>query len=460
MKKLLLSLTILLSFTSVCHAQFEVKVDERFELTSIVFALAGVPEYCQNAIPLYDQDVLYLDSLYTYTEPINFIRELNQIHHIGYNAVSSTACLLEIKDGVVQLQPQYNLSDAPKEDPRWTEELFAQYIEELNVFYKMSNFGQFFEDHRELYELAEQRTEKHIAGIATEWIESFFGQPFDPNIKIYICLNNGPSNYAMPEGVLLGVMADEEGLPAPLLGQTLPVLIHEILHHYTNPLILPYRKEMEDAAGVIYPKIKEAMFKIGYSNAGIVMGEWLNDLFVLMYLKDTGDEWFMLNVFLKMTRGFTWMQRSVDFMDNFYANRDIYPTIEDFMPQLVSFLNFTADNFDFVEREYQNSRPYIVSVYPAPGSDITDVEDVIITFSEPMLVRHWGFNGMPEGTELLWIDECGWDNEYQFRIKLRPNARERGHTYGAKLVPTAFRSAKYFLLDEKCADLIFKPDYQ
>ena len=73
------------------------------------------------------------------------------------------------------------------------------------------------------------------------------------------------------------------------------------------------------------------------------------------------------------------MRRSMDFMENFYAHRDLYPHIEDFMPQLIAFLNFTADNFDSVLTEYKNRHPYITNVYPAVNSDITGFNEIIIT---------------------------------------------------------------------------------
>lgn len=87
----------MLFFNVQSYSQIISKVDERFELTSIMFALAGVPEYCECAIPSYVEDIITELAPYEFTEPINYIRELNTMHAIGYNNVSTTAEMLEIK---------------------------------------------------------------------------------------------------------------------------------------------------------------------------------------------------------------------------------------------------------------------------------------------------------------------------------------------------------------------------
>lgn len=458
MKKILISIIAILSVIQAGYAQLTVKVDEKFELTSTVFFMAGVPEYWNCAIPSYRRDIIKELSPYELTEPIHFIRELNIQHAIGYNAVSTTADMLEIKNGKIRLQSQYDIAEIAQYDSRWTPELFAKYIKMLNIFYKQSNFHKFYTSHAELYKLAEDRINSHIAGTATEWFKSFYGKELSPDIKIYISLVNGPSNYAINSGVLLGMMCDKDSLPAAN-PSTVSVLIHELGHHYANPIVDSYWHQMEASANKIFPHVKDQMRKIAYGDAKTTMVEWLNRLFVLMYSKETGDDWYRANLSRELKNGFIWMERSVKFMDNFYANRDKYPTVEDFMPQLIGFLNYTADNFDFVLREIEISRPYITNIYPILESDITDASEVVITFSEPML-GSYGFMGWPSNTIPIEFDfkNIHWSKDYRkCTIPLFPDKMEKGKAYGIKLSSKAFISAKYFWLDDKCVDLIFKP---
>ena len=147
----------MLFFNVQSYSQIISKVDERFELTSIMFALAGVPEYCECAIPSYVEDIITELAPYEFTEPINYIRELNTMHAIGYNNVSTTAEMLEIKNGKIRLQPQFDISQISKYDSQWNEELFAKYLKMINQFYKESNFHKFYKDHKELYDIATNR---------------------------------------------------------------------------------------------------------------------------------------------------------------------------------------------------------------------------------------------------------------------------------------------------------------
>lgn len=69
------------------------------------------------------------------------------------------------------------------------------------------------------------------------------------------------------------------------------------------------------------------MRTIGYGDASSALCEWMNDLFVIMYMTETGNENIPMYTALEMNKGFFWMERSVDFMRNFYADRERYPHV-------------------------------------------------------------------------------------------------------------------------------------
>lgn len=461
MKKTLLLFLGVLMF-QLGYTQIRSKVDERFELTSIAFALAGVPSYCQCTIPAYWKDINTDMTPYELTEPINFVRKLHQIHGINYDAVSTTAEMLEIKNGKIRLQSQYDISKISEIDSRWNEELFTKYIKMLNVFYKQSNFHQFFKKHKVLYDLAEQRMDVLLADTTMEWFEDFFGKPLDSNINIWISLCNGSNNYAMPNGVLIGMAADDEGLPNLNNAGTEFMLIHEIGHHYTNPLFDTYWPQMEAAANKMYPYIKDRMTDIAYGSAQTTFGEWLNNLFVLMYIRetDTNPEKYKSSITPEIERGFIWMQHSVDFMGNFYTHRDRYPYIEDFMPQLTAFLNYTADHYDLVIQKYEARKPVITSVYPVVGSDITDVEEIVISFSEPMSTGKWAFYGTGSddvNVKYLEISDVQWINDGRsVTLILNKELMKETGLYGIQLFPHGFTTLDNVWLNDRCKNLLFK----
>ena len=459
MKKLFVVCICLLFAVENGHAQLRSRVDERFELTSIMFALAGAPEYCSIGIPSYLQDIIDELTPYQESEPINYVRVLNQRYLIGYNAVSGTAAMMEIVDGEVRLQPQYDVADVVKYDNRWTEELFTTYLEMVNRFYRESDFHAFFTAHRPLYDEVTAQMDALLDGTVPDWFRSFFGKPLAGDIEVYVSLTNGPSNYAIPGGILIGSGTGVgngqpyiDGFNAPFL------VIHELSHHYTNPLFLEWWPRIEPAANVIYPHIADMMRTIGYGDASSALCEWMNDLFVIMYMTETGNENIPMYTALEMNKGFFWMERSVDFMRNFYADRERYPHVGDFMPQLVAFINYIADNFDLVLAEYENRRPYITNVYPAVGSDISGFEEIVITFSEPMFPS-WGFNGT--GTddptvECLPFDKVTWSEDgMRVTLCLQQEELKEDTRYGVYLRPSFFGSIRKFGLNEKCTTLNF-----
>lgn len=460
MKIIILIICAFCLFQTV-NAQIKVKVDERYELVSVTFSLAGVPQFCDIAIPEYKQSIIDdLNNPYTLTEPIHFVRKLAQEHAIGYDAVSTAASMLEIKNGKIRLNPKYKIEQIAEFDKRWTVELFEEYIKQLNVFYKQSKFHNWFEKHQPLYELAEKRFNDYFASSAMAWFKSFYGSDLTHDMNLYISCVNGPHNYSTPEGILLGVGANEKGEPSPNQG-TMSLLTHEIGHHYVNPLVDKYWAQMEVAANKIYTHVKDQMAKIAYGNAKTTMIEWLNNLFVLMYFKEigyNGGTYFDISsdLYRNMMAGFIWMPRSVEFMGNFYANRDKYPIIEEFMPQLIGFLNFTADNFDLVQREFDQKEAYITNIYPAPSSDLTNVTEITLTFSEEMN-GSCGFLGCPENTLQLPIADVKWsDDRRKVKITLTPGIIVKGQTYGLRLSGRAFQNAKHFSLDQRFCDLVFK----
>ena len=453
MRKFLCLFLLLFGFGSG-HAQMTSKIAPCFELTSIAFRLAGAPEYAQCGVPVYSKDIDAHFLEYAEHPLIPFLQQIRRDYGISYNAVSSTADWLTIKNGHVKLKPGYDTADVAKADPRWTEPVFRRYLKLLDDFYRKSRFRQFYDSHDELYRYAEGKLDSLLARVDTGWFERFYGQQFgDPDIFIGLC--NGPSNYALTTesrnegyGIVVGCGSDNEGMPYynPLF---LSIVLHEFAHNYSNPLFMEYWPQMERAAGIIYPYVSEQMAQIAYGDSKTTVGEWFNNLCVLMYYRETEPEWVDYLAGSMQEEGFVWMGRAVEFMDQFYADRQRYPHIGDFMPRLVEFLDETADNIDQVMKEYADQKPYIAEVTPAVGSTVmADAlpSEVVVRFSEPMSMNGYGMNWIQRhGIEHIPIEgSLRWQDEYTLVIPLDTAALEPGKTYGANLLGWAFRSQKGF----------------
>lgn len=440
------------ALSNACLAQS--RVSECVELTGITFALAGVPEYCQCLIPEYKEDIREYFTPYEMTPQIHFVRELNQVHGIGSIAVASLSQYIFVDDkGTICLSPEYGID---KVIGGWTDSLITDYVHHLNIFYNESRFHDFFVQHRDMYADAENALNQLVETLKEDWFNGFFGErSFDiMDIDIIPGLVSGPHNYSVDSAVIIGVTVDGNGQIA-ISDNVLFTLVHELCHHFTGDLFREYWPDFKKSAESIYPHISVQMSKIGYQDIYTAFLEWFNNLCVVMYLQETDNDYYGFFRYALASQGFLWIDRSVDFMHNFYSNRNIYRHISDFMPQLVSFLKFVSNNFEYVKSEYEHSFPYILNIFPSNISDWQYVDEVVITFSEPML-GSYGFLGWPEGTLPIPLVDCRWLDEYHFMIKLDNENIGNDAVYGVKLDPAFFISARYYPLNNDFSNLVFK----
>lgn len=467
MKKAIILLSALIVCTFPCYSQqVTASVDERFELTSIVFRLAGVnKEYQKCDFEQYANDIDQYFAPYADHELLEYIRELRTKTPIAYDAIPTSTSLLEIKNGHIVRAQKYRNTDIAELDPRWNEEFFTHYIKLLNRFYRESDFHSFFTSHEELYRLVEEKMNTAVLKeINFNWFDSFYGIPFaEQDIKIYLSITNGPNNYAVNDCVLIGIPATENqpNINFAFTYTCTYTLMHELNHHYTTPLMDKYWPQMEKAAMLIYPYVKEEMARIAYRNAKTTFYEWLTNLFTIMYYKEMWptSNFADVRTRLDMNKGFIWMKRSVEFMENFYQNRIRYNFIEAFMPQLAFFLDFTATNFEHVETEFDNRRPYVTNVYPAPGSDISQYDFIYITFSQPMrkdCKGIWEVDDQEITLLPVYYETSAWLNEYTFVYVVDHDALQPGSKYGIRIPAFAYLSkTDYSMADTPNVDLIY-----
>ncbi len=316
---------------------------------------------------------------------------------IGYDAVSGSTSLLQIANGKVRISPQVDVDKYIEHDTRWTKKALEDYVTLLNKFYKDSKFRVFFNRHRELYAHAEKELDTLLMTINTDWFQSFYGVELgQPNV--YIGMSNGPHNYSFYSflkndlsrkgyGIVIGCsQLDDNNLPKFDKYFLPQVIIHEFAHHFTNPLIARFEEDLHYAGEKIYPHVAEQLAAIGYSGSRSMLIESFNNLFTNMYFKENPtffDVYFVPN---DQKRGYIWMRRAVSFMDNFYADRKSYRIIDDFFPQLIKFMDFTAEHIEAVKKECENEIPYVSNVYPAQNSivDAYSIDTIRVEFSSPM----------------------------------------------------------------------------
>ena len=491
MRRLTISL-IVICLSISCFAQMRAAVDERIELTGTVFRLAGISEYSRGYIPEYDYDIDSCFQDFKEGPLTEYIKTMRRENGLGYSAVAASAMFLKIEDGKVRINDEMDLSKLPGLGIKWKDEKsFRKYVRLLNDFYIASDYHAFFKRQKPLFDRVSDAMKSLLKCLNPGWFSDFFGQDF-LSISLYVSPVNGTSNYYLATdsyslentgndfSIIIG---GQEYYPVEMVSP----LIHEICHHYSNPMFERFWPEMKGAAETMYPYTAGTIMQYGYGNAAETMMEWMNNLFTIMYLRDNfklldsyvfpeeakekliqmgleadlSVDHFVVPECSKMTeRGFIWTSRSIDFMENFYNNRYIYHNIEDFMPQLVGFLDNAAENYGQIISEYEHRRPYVTDIFPVNGSNLLEVpvDEIRITFSEPMTfgITSVGPPDDTTGMSRLPLAEFHpmakdtdpqngryWADEHTFVIRIDRKELEMDKEYGIVLGGHAFCDSEY-----------------
>lgn len=199
------------------------------------------------------------------------------------------------------------------------------------------------------------------------------------------------------------------------------------------------------------------MRKIAYGSAQTTMTEWFVNLLAILYVQQHPDAMILTVNYLNRYHqniGFIWMERSMLFMQHFLEHRDKYPFIDDFMPQIVNFVNYTAANFEQVLDEFNHRQPYVVDVFPLPGSTVDpEIDTIVFRFSEPMIDA---FGTVPANdTSILSPPTEGasfWKDDRTFIRPVKKGSLQKGKTYGFYLLKNYFQSRRTYAMKE---DLLY-----
>lgn len=415
MKKIILSLALavmaVVSLAAGSKREPVIAVEEKFELNSIVWRLAGANEYSQCNLPVYAADIDTFFAPYRNHPIIKYCNDIRAATGVSYDAVSTMSGLLTIRGGHVVAVSDTAAAFLVSRDKRWSVETFTEYVRLLDDFYRTSNFKKFFRRHRSLYRLAESEFRNKVMMPGTGWFVDFWGHEVT-SYTVYLSLTNGSSNYGdvpvegSDNAVLVGCAIHNDSLSLPVTydPSTISILVHELMHKVANPVAAKYEYMFADAIDSIYPGIAGRLMNAAYDRPS-VMPEWFTRLGTICFMKDNnlnaqyidrtidGDEY----------QGFVWQKKAYQLMlDSFYTDRTKYRYFEDFVPQLSAFLTeFVADSANFLPV------PEVVDCMFNIGKEVEEISlsaldtlKVAFIFSEDMDSRY-GVQMVADNQEVL-----------------------------------------------------------
>jgi hypothetical protein len=434
------------------------RVDERTELLSIVFRLAGSKEYNYNNIPSYAKEIDEYFSPFKEHVAIKFAQKVRNENGVSYDAVMSLAVILEISDSV-RLNPDITLKTL---DNRWTLENVKAFTLFLNQFYADTKFSDFYKKHRSLYKKAEDKFSTILNKVDFSWFEKFYGEKQKGNFNLVLSIPNGPGNYG-PKVIfnngkedlyaIIGCcVADSTGQPS-YPESTRSIVIHEYNHSFCNPLMEANYPAMQSKSDDIFKLVKEKMSKQAYGTSKTMNYEILVRACVIKYFqrRKENDEYVKSMIINEKDKGFLWIEQLVDQLSIYEKNRDKYPTMKDFMPEIVKLQNNLS--LEVWLKEMELSYPKIVSMSIENNSTTVDpnTKEIILRFDRPMSVRNngvgYGKSGKDYFPEFPKDRKCKWNEETKkewiMQVDLKPDS-----SYSLSFDARWFKSENGYLMDK------------
>lgn len=334
----------------------DVAVDPRVELFSLIFKLAGNPEYSRPRVEKYDDDIEAYFGAQRNHPAVKLAKRLRGTRGISFDAPMSLTSHVSAPPELKLLVP---LDPWPAEiDGRWDARSVTDFLAAARQFAVDTQFMKFFDEHRPLYEQSVKRMRAMLEHKSVvPWFEKFFGTHAEIRFHVYLGMMNGGSCYGTklitPGGArgggeddycILGVWkTDEQGDPIFTDSEVLPTVVHEFAHSFMNPLVDRHEKELATAGPILFEPVAEQMQRMAYGQWQTMMRESMVRVTVVRYLAANGGPLAgMKEVAEQASRGFTWTPQLSKLLAEYEQHRDKYPTFDAFMPRVIDFFNDTA----------------------------------------------------------------------------------------------------------------------
>lgn len=339
-----------------------VVVDPRAELLSVIFRLAGNPEYNIPCVKSYDEDVEKHFGKFREHPAVKLAQKVRETRKVSYNAPMSLA--IHLTD-TGNLQLRVPLEPWPEGlDRRWTISDAKEFTEAARQFVEDTSFRSFIEQHGPFYQTVATRMQAVLDKEAhLEWFDTFFGQRSNVRFTVVIGLLNGNGNYGVQfratgsDGEMFCILrpwgTDSQGLPE--FRNTVPTVVHEFCHSYCNAIIERHLAELQSSGEALFEPVSKQMRSRAYSNAQTLLKESLVRACVIRYRRQyEGEEAARRVAQSEKKNGFLCMPELVDLLADYEAHREQYPTLEDFSTRLIGFFADAADKISRAQADLTN----------------------------------------------------------------------------------------------------------
>lgn len=222
-------------------------------------------------------------------------------------------------------------------------ENLVDFINQLKAFRMESDFDSYFRENKEMYlDIMKQGQDMVEAYKVAETIEGFYGKPLqNATITVTPFTTNayGPS-IVRKDGSLemiptLHVHDNKEDF--------LSLLVHEFSHAYVNPLTSEHLDIVNETKD-LYEPIEESMIKHAYPDWEVTVNEHIVRANTAIMMKNIlGERAYKNELIRNRDRGFKYIDDVVESISYYTENRDVYPTFEDYYPEIMKVFEDLSD---------------------------------------------------------------------------------------------------------------------
>ena len=340
-----------------------IEVDPRVELISIVFRLAGNPEFNDGTLKQYAKAIERHFGDFDNHAAVKMAAQLRNTRLMSCDGPMSLA---------VHIDGNYRLRKTIEEWPstldyRWEKQETVEFLEELRKFAAETKFNEFFKAQGPIYEqgirscekvMGQHEVAKDQSGLVFvkfltadlgEWLSDFFGVKETGDLRLVLGFVNGFANYGArftadrisEKYAIVGMRPFDPANTVIFLPQQIVLVAHEFCHSFTNPVVDKYMDRLQPAGEKLFAAHGAAMRMKGYQKWDSVMYETAVRACVASFLRESIADLRFLDYYLKgeVKHGFIWIEDAGNFLKKYEGNRDKYPTFESFFPEFVGFLD-------------------------------------------------------------------------------------------------------------------------
>lgn len=203
------------------------------------------------------------------------------------------------------------------------------------------------------------------------------------------------------------------------------------------------------------------MRKQAYSEWKTMMNEALVRASVISYLKTHNADTLVAEQELKqqLARGFVWIRPLVSLLEKYQMQRKTYPTLESFMPAIVSFYNKIAPRINFYDDDYQQHCARVIAVRPFKNNDVlVDKNTTEITFDfDKKLdgVRYFfgpGAKGIEHYPKPIKFTFTNDNKSIVMKVELKPNTEYQINIAGSMMRASDGYGVRNYILNFKTAE--------